>query len=110
MNFRIKKVLCKNCGAENYPDAPFCIKCGGSLISEPKPKTPAMAFFLLATVLAAIQFIDGVSEDSVSSLWSLVYLVGFLIAMWMAMKGLSSTGEIIVNDQGPMSENGNQKL
>jgi hypothetical protein len=105
------KVLCKNCGLENYPDAPFCIKCGGSLISETKPKTPAIAFLLLAAVLAAIQFIEEVSDDSVSSLWSLVYLGGFLITMWMATRGLSSTGEIRIPDLESKPEIGdNQKL
>jgi uncharacterized membrane protein YvbJ len=111
MNLRMGKVTCTKCGLENYSDAPFCIKCGKNLISETKPKTSAIAIYLFTAALAAIQFIEEVSDDGVSSLWSLVYLVAFFGAMWMVMKRFSNTGEIMVTDQEYKSEiSGTQKF
>lgn len=107
MNFRIRKVICKNCNTENYSDAPFCIKCGGSLISEKKSGNPV--FFLAAALFAALQLLFSSGDDGISYFQYLVFFCAFFPAMWVAVRWLKKTGEITVLDQDTL-KNSNQKL
>ncbi|MGD2249899.1 MAG: zinc ribbon domain-containing protein [Candidatus Methanofastidiosia archaeon] len=100
MNFRIKKVLCKNCGAENYPDAPFCIKCGGSFISKTESKNPIL-IIIAAGVIGVFELLSAASDDNWKYFHYLFFFIAILPGVWIAIKTLSKTGELTLTDLKP---------